>query len=395
MKIAFVLNNYNANGGIEKALESILHTLCKNDVHDITVLCLKDKVKNTVSREIPDSVKIKQLEWYPQYLKDTQTAIFKLLKKYLLSAPIFSAGIILAKIYSRLRKCPNIYHRYLLKRYPAVPGEFNIAIAFEYPPCNILYVTKDKIKADKTYLWIHFEPFMLLSKQMLKYDIELADKIISVSDAIKNDIADNFPEYNTRFYSIYNMVDANILTKANEKVLHKYTDNKIRLLTVARLTSQKGIDIAVDVTLSLIKDKYEFEWFIIGEGELRQEIEKLISEHDIDKYFKLLGNIENPYPYIKDCDIYVQPSRYEGYGIALAEARVLCKPIVTTDFYGAREQITNRHTGSIVNCNVTEISNAIKELCDDVTLRKLYVQNLKKENNIYSAETDLYNILNI
>lgn len=395
MRIAFVLNNYNANGGIEKALESILHTLCKNETYNIMVLCLKDKVKNTVNRKIPDSVKIKHIEWYPQYLKDTQTAVLKLLKKYLFSAPIFSAGIIPTKIYSLIRKNPNIYLRYLLKRYPAVQEEFNIAIAFEYPPCNILYVTKDKIKADKTYLWIHFEPFMLLSKQMIKYDIELANKIISVSDAIKNDLANNFQEYNERFYRIYNIVDVNILTKANEKVLHKYTDNKIRLLTIARLTLQKGIDIAIDVTLSLIKDKYEFEWFIIGEGELRQEIENRISEHNINKYFKLLGNIENPYPYIKGCDIYVQPSRYEGYGIALAEARVLCKPIVTTDFYGAREQITNRHTGSIVNCNVTEISNAIKELCDDVTLRKLYVQNLKKENNISSAETDLYNILNI
>ena len=395
MKIAFVLNNYNANGGIEKALESILRILCKNEAYDITVLCLKDKVKNTVNRDIPDSVTIKQIEWYPRYLKDTQTTIFKLLKKYLLSAPIFSAGIILKKIYSFIRKNPNIYLRHILKRYPAVPEEFNIAIAFEYPPCNILYVTKDKIKADKTYLWIHFEPFMLLSKQMLKYDIELADKIISVSDAIKNDLSHHFHEFYTRFYRIYNIVDVNILTKANEKVLQEYTDNKIRLLTIARLTSQKGIDIAVDVTLSLIKDKYEFEWFVIGEGELRQEIEKRISEHNLNKYFKLLGNIENPYPYIKDCDIYIQPSRYEGYGIALAEARVLCKPIVTTDFYGAREQITDKKTGSIVKCNVTEISNAIKELCNNTPLRELYTQNLKKENNICNEETDLYNILNL
>ena len=120
----------------------------------------------------------------------------------------------------------------------------------------------------------------------------------------------------------------------------------------------------------------------------------MIKKNNLEEHFILLGTKNNPYPYIKQCDIYVQPSRHEGYCITLAEARAFNKPIITTDFVGAREQIENGHDGLITKFDETEIYNAIKKLISNNTLCDKFRNNLKrKEVNTISEINKLHDCL--
>ena len=141
------------------------------------------------------------------------------------------------------------------------------------------------------------------------------------------------------------------------------------------------------------KEGYAIKWYIIGEGNQRTELEQKISESIYAKEsIVLLGQQINPYPYLKMCDIYFQPSRHEGYGIAVAEARVFCKPIVSTDFAGAQEQLINNETGIITQCTIEAMYAGLKLLIDNFDefqckfLRNLEAQLGTDENQVYLLE---------
>ncbi|WP_285946070.1 glycosyltransferase, partial [Thomasclavelia cocleata] len=127
-------------------------------------------------------------------------------------------------------------------------------------------------------------------------------------------------------------------------------------------------------------------WYFVGEGSQRNYLEGCILENDLQNNVILLGLKTNPYPYIKNCDIYVQPSRYEGYCTTTNEARVLAKPIITTNVFGADEQFINQLNGIIVDFSEKEITNAIIDLIIDNEKRTLFVNELKKIDFNYDKQ---------
>ena len=142
------------------------------------------------------------------------------------------------------------------------------------------------------------------------------------------------------------------------------------------MSEEKGYDISIRLTKKLLDNGYNIRWYCIGEGNERRKLEDKIKAEGLEEEFILMGSKSNPYPYMKDADIYVQTSRTEGYCITLAEARALNKAIVTTDFSGAREQIEDGKTGIIVKYNENEIYNSIIKLIDDFELRRNFEYNL-------------------
>lgn len=158
-----------------------------------------------------------------------------------------------------------------------------------------------------------------------------------------------------------------------------FTDdfNGIRILTVGRLGHQKGIDEAIKIAARLKTDGLNFRWYVVGDGEDRAKLEAQIKELDVEDCFTLLGLHVNPYPFFAQCDIYAQPSRWEAYCITVAEARAFAKPIVCTDFVGAREQLVDGETGSIVALNDWDgFYRSLKQLIKDESLRDKFSANL-------------------
>ena len=195
------------------------------------------------------------------------------------------------------------------------------------------------------------------SKLFPKYD-----GIIAVSQGVKDMLCSSYENIDNKVYVLENYVDAEqIITKAN-KTLPNETDlpaNKLILCTCGRFSEEKGFDLAVESANILKKKGIDFIWYFIGDGVLRNSLEKQISEYSLDENIIITGYVDNPFPYIKMCDIYIQPSYHESYGRTIKEAIILGKPIVSTDTVGAHTLLNNTEFGEIVDINANAIAQVI------------------------------------
>lgn len=270
------------------------------------------------------------------------------------------------------------------------PKKYDIAIS--YAQGLPTFYVADKINADKKFAWVNVsyrlqdEDKEFQSKYYDKYE-----KIIAVSHSAKDVFLETFPTYKDKVEIIYDINDFNLISKmANME--NGYNDNfdGIRLLTIGRLANQKGYDMALEAC-KILKDKgIKFKWYALGKGPLKDDIEKYIKENELQDYFKLLGVKSNPYPYIKGADIYVQTSRFEGFGLAIAEARMLNIPVVTTEFDAVYNQMVQGKNGLVVDMDSESIANGILKLINDEELRNSIVEYLKTEKKGNIEELDKF-----
>ena len=270
------------------------------------------------------------------------------------------------------------------------PKKYDIAIS--YAQGLPTFYVADKINADKKFAWVNVsyrledEDKEFQSKYYDKYE-----KIIAVSHSAKDVFLETFPKYKDKVEIIYDINDFNLISKM-ANLENGYDDNfdGVRLLTIGRLANQKGYDMALEAC-KILKDKgIKFKWYALGKGPLKDEIEKYIKENELQDYFKLLGVKSNPYPYIKGADIYVQTSRFEGFGLAIAEARMLNIPVVTTEFDAVYNQMVQGKNGLVVDMDSQSIANGILKLINDEELRNSIVEYLKTEKKGNTEELEKF-----
>ena len=204
-----------------------------------------------------------------------------------------------------------------------------------------------------------------------------------------------YPYLRDKTEVFYNIINTEKIKRLSEDK-KSFEDNfdGIRILTVGRLTKEKGCDILPDIVANIINKGFNIRWYLLGDGEAREYLIKSILEKKIEDRLLLLGTKDNPYPFFKDCDIYVQPSRHEGYCITLGEAKRFNKPIITTNFVGALEQIDNNETGLIVNFNKQEIIDKIIRVIENRQLKLYMINNLKCiKYNSNSEINKIYSLL--
>ena len=171
----------------------------------------------------------------------------------------------------------------------------------------------------------------------------------------------------------------------------EFADAKgLKLLTVGRLHFQKGIDLAVGAAKLLKEAGIPFLWLVAGEGAQRAELQKMIDEGGLSQYFQLLGSRENPYAYMAKCDMMVQPSRVEGKSIVLDEAKILCKPIVVTNYATVRDAVVHGQTGWIVDMDARGIYEGILHLYRNPQLCRAMTENLQKMPKGNEEELEQY-----
>ena len=205
--------------------------------------------------------------------------------------------------------------------------------------------------------------------------------IVCVSDKLRKMFIQVFPEYAGRCSTIFDIQNAALIEKmAQEKI--ELTKHGTTLVTVGRLVPQKGYDIAAEAAMILKERGGEFHWYIVGDGD-RASIEADIVRYGIGDCFTLLGAKANPYPYMKAADIYVQTSKFEGYCLTLAEARMLNVPCVTTAFDVVYDQMIDGENGLVVDMNAPAVAGGIERLMNDADLYahiKDYQMREKKGN---------------
>lgn len=369
-KIAIVTRRVIA-GGIEKALISMLEIMDKNKVE--VTLFVMDK-GGEFEKFIPSWVKIKCL--YGEEKTTKERLINKIKKLELIEA--IKIGVYRIKAFNS--KVGFQQEQILSKILPKQMEEFDLAIAYHVPASfPVIYVSKH-LKAKRKVAWIHSDVEIYKNELETYIDYyKTFDKIYCISEYGRMKFNTQYPNLKDKTEVFYNIINTDEIKRLSEE--SKSFNDKfdgIRILTVARLTKEKGCDILPDIVTNIINKGFNIRWYVIGDGEEKERLAKSILEKNLEDKLFLLGTKNNPYPFFKECDIYVQPSRHEGYCITLGEAKRFNKPIITTNFVGALEQIDNNETGLIVNFNKQEIIDKIIEIIKDKELRMYIINNLKK-----------------
>ncbi|MEH7388357.1 glycosyltransferase [Bacillus sp. JJ1521] len=259
------------------------------------------------------------------------------------------------------------------------PKEYDVAIS--YAQGVPTFYVADKVKAKKKFAWVNVT-YKLDSKDanFQKKYYDQYNKIIAVSESARDILLETFPYYNNKIEIIYDINDPKFIFNMAD-FGEDYTDDfdGFRILTIGRLAHQKGYDIALEACKKLKERGIKFKWYVLGKGPLLGEIQHFIKENELSDHFVLLGVTPNPYPFIKNCDIYVQTSRFEGFGLAIAEARMLNIPVVTTRFDAVYNQMVDGKNGLVVDMNGDAICDAIFKLVNDKKLRGKIVSYLKQE----------------
>ena len=271
---------------------------------------------------------------------------------------------------------------------PPLKKEYDVAVA--YLEGDPTYFCIDKIpNAKKKIVWVHND--YKSSGFPKKYDefyFDKANKIVSVSDECVEILKQVFPTLRDKIVGLNNINSSTMIRKRALEYVPKDLDFSVPIiLSIGRLVDQKGFDIAVNAA-AILKDKgYIFHWYVLGEGNLRTALEKQIFKLGLEGCFSLLGLRDNPYVYLNNCNVFVQPSRYEGKSVVLDEAKVLSKPIIVTDYDTVEDQICDEKEGLIVEMSPEGVAKGIMRYLDNPNIAKKIVDYLK--NHEYGNQSEI------
>lgn len=263
---------------------------------------------------------------------------------------------------------------------PKLEEEYDAAIGFLWPH----YFIGEKVNAKKRIGWIHTDYSNIYVDKKLEHQMwNKLDYIVAVSEDCLQNFLTIFPSFSNKATVIENILSTRMVREqaiADFPAEIKKTPGRTILMTVARLSHAKGLDYAVKTCRQLIDEGYDVIWYVVGYGPQEEELKHLIEKLSLQERFIMLGKKINPYPYIQACDIYVQPSRYEGKAVTVREAQILKKPVVITDFPTAKSQAQNEYDALITPCSVEGIAEGIKRLIEDEKLRKGLISNLHEKD---------------
>lgn len=282
-------------------------------------------------------------------------------------------------------------HRYTWKYMDDINSdvEYDLAISFLTPH----YICLNHVKAKKKIAWIHTD----YSTIDIDVETELSmwasyDYIASISEKATEAFLQKFPTLQDKIIGIDNIVTNSMVEEqADEPIDVEFEkEEHIKLLSVGRFSYAKNFDNVPEICRYLLENGLNIRWYLIGFGGDEQLIRDNIEKCGMKDRVIILGKKDNPYPYIKNCDIYVQPSRYEGKAVTVREAQILQKPVIITDYATAYSQIEDGYDGIIVPLDNKECAKGIERVIRDSDLQNKLIENMKKTH--YSNECEVEKI---
>ena len=383
-KLLFIINTLGC-GGAERAMLNLFSALDSNK-YEISLFVLTGQ--GELRRELPENV------WLINK-KYKEVSVLTKKGRRLLTLSVLKAGIGKALF---LRRAPYIIKNFLIMRKkgkimpdkllwrllsdgaPKIQEEYDLAVA--YLEGGATYYVADYVKAKKKAAFVHIDYEKAGYTKELDLDCyEKFDRIFTVSDEVKEHFLSVYPEYENKTSVFNNILNQERIVKMAEQG-EGFNDGfkGLRILTVGRLTRQKRYDVAINA-MKLMKEKIgvPIRWYVLGEGDLRQELEQQIKSAGLENDFILMGVKENPYPYYKGCDFYVHATEFEGKSIALQEAQVFGKPILATDCSGNREQIENGKDGILCELDPGQVCEQLLYMINNPEKCKGYAEKAKQK----------------
>lgn len=376
--LLFVIDSLDC-AGAEKSLVTLLSLLdyTKYSV-DLRLFAYGKLLEDFVPREVNILPPLEYTRFAELSLKQAFMSSLRKLNFKMLWARVKYSLRIRIKKYSNPQKA-RIFWESVADVVESHPKHYDVAIS--YAQGIPTFYVAEKVQANKKFAWVNVSYRLKeKDKEFQKRFYTAIDRIVAVSDSTCDILLEGFPEFSGKVKIIYDINNPGFISKmaANGKTFNDKYEG-IRLLTIGRLAHQKGYDIALNACKMLKAKGLKFRWYALGKGPLRKEIEQFIQDNNLTEEFVLLGVEPNPYPFIKDSDIYIQTSRFEGYGIAIAEARMLNIPVVTTRFDAVFSQMVDGKNGLVVDMSPEAICDGILKLISDQDLRENIIDYLKKE----------------
>lgn len=361
--ILFVIDSLGC-GGAERSLVSLLRGIDHTDIHIHLLILNRGGVFEQYIPEYVDMVTLPEKQVFDKMLSHVCKAAHSIKWRLLRLAGV-------------RRHMAETYWDTMQYAYPEIRCGYDVAVAYQqgFPT----YYVSEKINAKRKIAWINTD--MRKAGYRSAYNRRFYDKYHSV--AVVSDIlgakliSDGYiPDEKTE--TVYDINDASHIRKLAKQTIPDIAAKPdiLLLTTVGRMVPVKNYTLIVEAAKALKNKGIEFIWILVGDGEERSKVEMRIRQYGLSDNIRIMGMLPNPYPYIYRCHIYVSASQYEGFGLTLAEARILGKPVVTTNFPTAYEHIADGIDGFIVKQDAEMISEAIIRLHSNQKLYDKMVSNI-------------------
>lgn len=355
-KVLFVMHNLGF-GGAERSLVNLLHELPESK-YAVDILLFQKK--GALLKQLPRWVNVLET---PNDLQALYGPTARSEKQ------IFTKvwGTAVSRLARKTRKARAAYRwkNFYCRKLQELYGQYDVAVA--YGGSELMYYVADRVQAKRKLVWIHsdYRTGAYSAEDDAPY-LARMDEIVSISQVCVDILKELFPQFQDKIHCIENITSSQLLEKRAEEFMPKeYIDGRWNLLTVGRLSGEKGIDLAVSAAAILKKAGLDFRWYVLGDGPMRKKLTKQIRQMGIEDSFLLLGNHSNPYPYMKHCTVLIQPSRWEGKSLVLDEAKILNTPIVATSYLTVKDQIDEGKEGLIVPMTPQGIADGVLRLVNN------------------------------
>lgn len=294
---------------------------------------------------------------------------------------------------SSLWKSLQMTTQYLLPTLPKISGEYDAAIGF----IGIHDVLNKKVTAKVKLGWIHTDYSQLnpIKEKDIKTYSKL-DYIVLVSEDCKKQFLKIYPQFEKKTIVIENMLSPTFIREQSMDpvVENVFNNSAITFCSVGRFSDAKNFENVPCICKKILDNGYDIVWYLIGYGGDEDKIKQAIKEYHMEKNVVILGKKINPYPYIKNSDFYIQPSKYEGKAVAVREAQILNKPVIITNFATSSNQLADGEDGFIVPLDNDGCANGIISILNNKESQKRVIENTKHKDYENKSEiAKLYKII--
>ena len=376
-RILFMIGTLQS-GGVSKSIVNLLNVMdCTTyDVH----LLLLDRAGDILSPYLPSDITVhvnREIENLHRGLSGVRALLF--------TGHLWLAfGSLLRMLLSKFsRAWAGRWLAHLMPRFT----DLSFDLIVDYGGQQQLYYMVDKLDGKKKITFFHNDyskwPYYYAADRLYYPKV---DQILSISQTCVDVLKAYFPDCKDKISVMQNISSPVLITKqANETV--DLPIAPLSLVSLGHIMRRKGTDFSIDAAKILQEKGVEFKWMLVGKV-VEEDLIRRIEQEGLADRFVVLGIRSNPYPYIKAADIYVHPARFEGKSIALDEAKILCKPIIVTNFSTVNDQFEDRVNASICEMNGGALADAIIELATNKELRQSYVTYLNAHIVDNSSEVE-------
>ena len=363
-RVLFLIDSLTC-GGAEKSLISLLPLL---DYSQVDVDLLMFKRGGVFEKYVPQQVRVISHRLYGSGFVDQLSQRLHQMR--------FSWNL----RFGKKRHGAETHWRAMHQAVMPLEGQYDVAIAYQQGMPTFFLATK--VNAVKKVAWINAD--VLAAGYDMDYCKQFYDKmdaVVAVSQKLFDLLSARASWMQDKLHFVYDIINPEVVrTLAQEQVTDMNpVGDALSIVTVGRLTKPKNHLLALDAAHILKDNGLDFKWYFVGEGEMRTALEQRITDLGLAENVILLGLKENPYPYMAKADVYVQTSAFEGFGMTIAEAKMLHRPVVSTNFDVIHDQIVDHQNGLIADMTPQNVAEKILELIADEELRGSISKSLANE----------------